>query len=482
MAHILFAASEVFPHIKTGGLADVAGALPPALQALGLDISIVIPAYRRIAEMRSVPPPVVAEFALPEHDAVAKIRASQLHGTDIPLYLVDIPGLFDRDGEPYTDADGNEWPDNPDRFAAFSRVVCAMALGELLPQFKPDAVHCHDWHTGLVPALLADKPQRPATLFSIHNLAYQGVYDRDTFTRLELPERLWHPELLEYYGQFSFLKGGLACADTLLTVSPTYAEEITRPEFGFGLDGLLNWRVNVLHGILNGVDYQLWDPRLDVHIPQHYWLETLSEKVHNKLALQAELGLEVDASAFIVTHVGRLTWQKGSDLIMEALPALLEIPGVQCAFLGSGDPAFAANLKALADAQPSRCAATIGYNEPLAHRLIAGADVFLMPSRFEPCGLTQLYSLRYGTLPIVNPTGGLADTVTEGQTGYVIDEMSAAGLTDCVGRAVDDFRQRPIVWQQLARRGMVSDFSWARSAAEYAAYYQQAITARHQLR
>lgn len=479
---VLFAASEAQPLIKTGGLADVAGSLPLALRQRGVDARLVIPAYpdaiSHAADLREV-----ARFQL--KGQVSPIRLLMAKLKSLPVYLVDAPGLFDRAGNPYVDKEGNNWPDNADRFYLFCQAVCALSLNRAGLNWRPELVHCNDWQTGLVPAMLNGEWNRPTTLFTIHNLAYQGVFDHNTFVRLDLPRELWHHQALEYHGSFSFIKGGLAFADLITTVSPTYAREILTGAFGCGLDGLLRHRADRLHGVLNGIDYQLWDPGNDPCLRQSYDINTLPLKQRNKVALQKQLELEVDADRLLLAHIGRLVPQKGADLILDILPGMLEQHAeVQLVVLGSGERAMEQRLTQASRNYPGRVSTIVGYDEVLAHRIEAAADLFLMPSRFEPCGLNQLYSLRYGTLPLVHATGGLADTVVNTEpstlldgsaTGFSFTPCSSQALWDCLQQALA-FRQRPAIWwEKLQRTAMKQDYSWDRSADRYLQLYQQAM-------
>jgi starch synthase len=480
--NILFAASEAQPLIKTGGLADVAGSLPVALSHFGHDVRVVLPGYPQAIE-RALPLHPAATLQLPGSLEPIQILEGWLGGR-IRLYLIDVPGLFDRPGNPYTNAYGSDWEDNPERFALFCRAIVTIALDHADLNWRPDLVHCNDWQTGLVPALLADEGSRPATLFTIHNLAYQGVFDRAAFDRIRLPEALWSPEGLEFHHYFSFIKGGLAFTDWVTTVSPTYAREILTPEFGYGLEGLLLHRTDRLKGVLNGIDYEEWDPASDPALPQHYDADTFDLKKINKLRLQQEMGLPEDENAFLFGHIGRLVEQKGVDLILGILPGLIKQQNTQLVLLGSGDSRLEQALRAVAEEHPDRVAAFIGYDEQLAHRVEAGCDCFLMPSRFEPCGLNQLYSLRYGTVPIVHRTGGLADTVVDATprnllddkaTGFVFNQPNEGALWRAIERAIEFHRRPPVWWEKLATNGMKQDFSWEASAIHYLEIYRQAI-------
>ncbi|MGE0810498.1 MAG: glycogen synthase GlgA [Immundisolibacter sp.] len=477
---VLLAASEAWPLVKTGGLGDVVGALPGALRGLGVDARLVLPAYP------------AARAALANAEPVAR---SALYGADMTLLRGDLPtggrrrlpvyliatDAFERPGNPYHDADNVDWPDNPARFALFCRAAAALALGHLAPDWCADVVHAHDWQAGLLPAFLSLHPRRPGTVFTIHNLAYQGLVDGDAAAGLGLPAAWWQMDGLEFFGQLALIKGGLAFADRLTTVSPRYAQEIQTPAFGCGLDGLLRHRADVLSGILNGIDTAQWNPATDPALLGRYDAEHFDAKAANKAALQRELGLAVRPQALLVGLVSRLVQQKGIDLLLDALPRLPD--GVQLAVLGSGDAAFVAALRAAAGAQPGRIAFVAGYDEPLAHRIQAGADAFLVPSRFEPCGLTQFYALRYGTVPIVTAVGGLFDTVTDATpahladgsaTGIVCSAPSSAALLAAIVRTHTLYQDdRP--WRQLQRTGMAKDHSWASSAQAYATLYRDLL-------
>ncbi|MEW7981212.1 MAG: glycogen synthase GlgA [Candidatus Sedimenticola endophacoides] len=479
---ILFASSEAQPLIKTGGLADVAGSLPPALSHLGEEVRLVLPAYPTALEQaRELTP--VSSLRIGAYPGEITIHQGTLE-EGVTLYLVEIPGMFDRPGNPYVDGQGNNWPDNAQRFAAFCRVVANIALGQAGLKWLPEIVHCNDWQTGLVPALITGEGNRPASIFTIHNMAYQGVFDRITFDQLQLPPALWSMEGLEFHNNFSFLKGGLAFADWITTVSPTYAGEILTPAFGYGLDGLLEYRKSRLTGVLNGIDYRVWDPAGDPAIAQPYDAQTLKLKAINKQHLQQELGLPRQPEALLIGNIGRLVEQKGVDLILDILPGLMHKENLQVAILGSGDPELERRLTAMADAHPGKIAVHIGYDEALAHRIEAGCDCFLMPSRFEPCGLNQLYSLRYGTVPIVNRTGGLADTVVDATprnllegtaTGFVFDRPQPPALCDCLERVIEFWNRPAMWWEKLVLAGMRQDFSWDSSAHHYRDIYHRAI-------
>ena len=485
MRKILFASSEIHPLMKTGGLADVAASLPIALVEAGEDLRLIMPAYTK--SLAQVPDAEVIATEVIDGMTV-RLLAATLPETTIPLWLVDVPEYFDRAGLPYTDASGQEWEDNPQRFALFCRIIFAVAMDKVGLDWQPDLVHCNDWQTGLVPALLSTEPTPPATVFTVHNLAYQGVYSREVFETLGLPETLWHSENgLEFYGQMSFMKGGLRFADQISTVSPTYAAEICTVEFGCGLEGLLTYRSAALTGILNGIDMAEWNPATDQHLDTSFNKATVRLKVENKTALQKHFGLPTRADVPLFGIISRLVAQKGIDLILEAMTALLaQSQPIQLVCLGSGDPELEQGLKVLRARYPDKVAVEIGYNEPLAHQIEAGVDLFLMPSRFEPCGLNQLYSLRYGTLPIVRDTGGLADSVVDASdenrkqgtaTGFKFSASTAAELTACILRATQLF-QHPRLWRNVVTTAMSQDFSWDKSAKQYLAVYEKASANR----
>ena len=478
---ILFASSEAHPLVKTGGLADVSAGLPRALHELGHDVRLVLPGYLEVKTRHAWQ--ARGSLALPPPFSAAGLLEGRLPGTEVPVWLIDAPLFFDRAGNPYLAPDGHDWPDNHLRFGLFGQAIAALARGEGPTAWRPDIVHCNDWQTGLAPALLAALPERPATVFTIHNLAYQGLFPRRAFDELRLPPSLWHLDALEFYGQLSFIKGGLAFADRLTTVSPTYAKEILTPEYGCGLEGLLAKRARVLSGILNGIDTTLWDPQHDHFIPHPYAPTDRAAKALNTAALRAETGLDAQPALPLFGHIGRLVEQKGVDLLLPALEPLLAGGRAQCVILGSGEPRFERALERLASRYPGRLRVRIGYDEGFAHRIEAGADAFVMPSRFEPCGLNQMYSLRYGTVPIVRRTGGLADTVVdaspealaEGEAnGFVFDEPTASALAVCLERALAAWRQ-PEQWAALIAAGSRLDLGWRHRARQYTELYRELL-------
>lgn len=475
---ILFASSEAYPLIKTGGLGDVAGSLPRALLDLQHDVRLILPAYATaLAQLKHAK--VLTKIS--EGSDTITLHEGRLPGSALKVWLVDAPGYFDRPGNPYLDSNGQPWADNAERFALFCRIVTRLALNQGGLDWTPDIVHCNDWQTGLVPALLSLSGQRPATIFTIHNLAYQGLFPADTVHKLNLPTSWWTHHALEFHDQLSFIKGGLVFADRISTVSASYAREIQTLEFGNGLDGLLRHRSADLSGILNGIDTVEWDPASDPLLENHYDTDDLSGKQTNKLALQAALGLPQKPNTPLIGLVSRLVTQKGIDIIVEAMPSLLKLP-LQFVLLGNGDRNLETALVALAEKHLNKLAVNIGYNETLSHRIEAGADMYLMPSRFEPCGLNQMYSLHYGTVPIVRNVGGLADTVvdTSAKTlaagtanGFVIDTDDSLALVKAVKRALRRYRDKA-QWRQLQVTGMQQDFSWQHSAQEYLDLYRLA--------
>ncbi len=478
---VLFVASEAHPLMKTGGLGDVCGSLPPALAAFGVDVRLLLPAYHD-AVARAGRLKTVARLDIPGIAATVVLREGTLPGTRVKLWLVDFPAAYDRPGNPYVNVHGHPWHDNAARFALLARAAVAVAQGRAGLEWRPDIVHCHDWQSGLVPALLALEKPRPATVFTIHNLSYPGLFTHDHFVTLGLPPALWSHEALEFHGQLSFIKGGLAFADRLTTVSPTYAREIQAPAHGGGLDGLLRHRAAVLSGVLNGIDTVEWNPAHDPRLAKPYSASRLAGKAENKRVLQRAFGLPEGSDVPLIGMVGRLVAQKGFDIALDALPELARLP-VQLVVLGAGEAKLERQMREAASRHAGWFAARIGYDEATAHRIQAGADMFLMPSRFEPCGLSQLHSLRYGTVPIVRRVGGLADTVADADperlaqataTGIVFDGDRPADLVAAVERAVALYRDAK-KWRRLIHTGMRQDFSWRHSAAEYLRLYEQCL-------
>lgn len=480
MRKILFVASEVYPLIKTGGLADVAASLPRALLKLGHDIKILLPAYGSLsAKLDEIGVKELANLSILGHNV--KILQTRLPGSRVTVLLVHTSLFSDRQGNPYCGADGNDWRDNHWRFFLFAKVAEAIALNQANMNWQPDIVHCNDWQTGLVPALLSKATTKPATVFTIHNLAYRGLFSQQAFYELGLPNDFWHHEKLEFYGQLSFIKGGLAFADAITTVSPSYAQEIQTPGFGCGLDGLLRARSQHLSGILNGIDMDEWNPGTDKLIHQTYNRRTINQKNSNKIHLQTQIGLPISEITPMLGFIGRLVEQKGVDLLLNQITQLLTLD-CQLVILGSGISHYEEALLHIAQQHPDKVSLTLGYNETFAHQIEAAADIFLMPSVFEPCGLNQMYSLRYGTLPIVHAVGGLCDTINEepldeiGDTGngFVFHHATANDLHDAIKRALNCYQQ-PDKWKKLQQNAMKQDFSWEKSAKEYESIYEQLL-------
>ncbi|MCI0457046.1 MAG: glycogen synthase GlgA [Gemmataceae bacterium] len=486
---ILCVAPEVDPFAKTGGLADVAAALPKALAQLGHDVRIVLPLYREVKRERFGLGPTAARVAVRVGPATldGRVWEGTLPNSRVPVYLIENASLFDREGL-YQER-GKDFPDNLQRFSFFSQAAL-----RLLPVlgWQPDVVHCHDWQAALACAHLALAPLGSesffapmGTVFTIHNLAYQGLFSDSQWPLASLPQAAFTIEGLEYYRQINCLKGGLVSAAQLTTVSPTYMREIQTPEFGCGLDGVLRRRREDLTGILNGIDPEAWDPQTDPHIASHYSAERPAGKSLCKLALQQRQRLPAEPNAFLIGMVQRLAEQKGIDLFVRAAEALMALP-LQVVILGSGDPAYHEQLTQLAAKFPERLSVALRFDNALAHQIEAGADAFLMPSRFEPCGLNQLYSMRFGTVPIVRKVGGLADTVIDvgpatmadgTATGFVFEEPSAEALVGAVKRALTAFGN-PALWTPLMQNGMRQDHSWDRSARAYVAVYERALQQR----
>ena len=484
MSHpsILFVTSEMAPWVKTGGLGDVAAALPAALQRARHDVRVLIPAYPALrkafpqaallAELPALAP------ALPP----ARLLAAEADG--LPLLLLDCPELFDRPGNPYLDTHGHDWADNGIRFGLLSRVAALLGQPASPLDWRPDVVHLNDWQSALAPAWLHYEGGA-ASVVTVHNIAFQGNFAADLLPALGLPEHAWRFDGVEYHGQLSFLKAGLQLATLISTVSPTYAQEIQDEAFGYGLAPLLRHRAGALRGILNGVDSALWNPAADPALAVPYAANRLAAKRENKRALQNEMDLTVAEDRPLFGIISRLTEQKGLDLVLTLGEGITKLPA-QLAILGSGDKLMEAGFRDLADRFPGQIAVKLGFDEALAHRIEAGADCFLMPSRFEPCGLNQMYSLRYGTPPIVRATGGLADTVIDVSeatladktaNGFVIAEATPHALWLALERATRCWHDRKL-WQRIQQNGMRRDFSWEHAAHDYTTLYRDAIAAR----
>jgi starch synthase len=483
MTRVLHICTEIYPLLKTGGLADVAGALPPALAAQGCDVRMLVPGFPAFLEGID-DRQLVAEIPPRFGASAIRLYSGVLPGSGIKTYVIDAPGLYDRPGNPYSDAKNRAYPDNYRRFALLGWLAAQLAEG-FDPSWSPQILHGHDWHAGLVPAYLKAAEARTGrklagTVFSVHNLAYQGMFPRQTFDELGLPESFFSVYGVEFHGHVSFLKAGLFYSDKLTTVSPTYAREIQSAEQGAGLDGLLGSRASDLVGILNGVDPAVWNPATDPAIASNYDSRSISRKLDCKTALQQETGLNVQNDAPLFGIVSRLTDQKGLNLVLAGLPELLRRGG-QLVLLGSGDAALEKAFQDIALAHPGTVAVQIGYDEEKAHRIIAGSDVVLVPSHFEPCGLTQLYGLIYGTLPLVRRVGGLADSVVDSSleniadglaTGFVFDDFKVGAFLAAVRRAFALYSRRRD-WSQVQRCGMKQQFNWDRAAEKYLSLYQQ---------
>lgn len=476
---VLFAASEIAPLIKTGGLADVSGALPAALRATGVDVRALVPGYS----------PVLAQ--LPQHTVAANFDdlpgfpparlLSGDTGSDVPLLVLDCPSLYQREGGPYQDVDGRDWPDNALRFGLLSKVAAILGSGASPLDWRPDLVHCNDWQTGLAPAYLRFAQGVPSVM-TIHNLAFQGIFPPETLLDLHLPPSSFGINGVEYYGNLSFLKAGLFYADHITTVSPNYAREIQHEPLGFGMQGLLSLRRDNLTGILNGIDTHEWDPADDDFLARKYSAVHMDGKAANKKTLQSRMRLTIDAKVPLLGVVSRFTHQKGLDLLLEIVPRLVELP-VQLAMLGSGDAQLQHAARELSQRYPGKIGVHVGFSEELSHMIEAGADMFVMPSRFEPCGLNQMYSQRYGTPPIVHATGGLVDSVVdctpetlraETASGFVFSGMSANNLFMAICRAIEFYGDHHH-WNALRKICMSKDFRWETSAEAYRDVYRSVL-------
>ncbi len=481
---VLFATSEAYPLIKTGGLADVSGALPNAINHLKQftgDIKILIPGYSAVlAKLKSV-------HAVAKIDVLGQactLISGMMPDSGLAVIAIQNSELYERAGGPYSDENGMDWQDNALRFGVLSRVASLLCSDNSpLPNWLPDLIQCNDWQTGLAPAYmkLVDHSTTKSIL-SIHNLAFQGCFDANWLKALELPAEHFQINGFEYFKQISFLKAGLFYADKLSTVSPTYAQEIQSKQFGFGLEGLLKTRQDDLTGILNGIDTHEWNPASDVHLEKHYSNSRITGKKAVKHALQQQLGLQIDANAPLLGVVSRLTYQKGLDLLPDIIPKLVK-QGCQFAILGSGDKVLEAHFNALAELYPEHVSMNTGYHEHLSHNIMAGSDIFIMPSRFEPCGLNQLYGLAYGTPPIVSLTGGLADSVQDTNemslknntaTGFVVKNVNNASLLVTIERAIKIWQNKK-TWRQIQKNGMQRDISWDSSASTYLALYKKTL-------
>jgi starch synthase len=483
--HVLFLSSEVEPFAKTGGLADVSGALPQSLRHLGLDVRVMMPRYGFINELHGplIPVAETDEISIPVGPVQVPVRLFSSFlpnsGNPVPVYFLANDRFYGRKGLYVDPETATGYPDNDERFILFCRgaLQSTEALG-----WKPDIIHCNDWPTGLVPAYLKtllrerDYYRGTRTVFTIHNMAYQGLFDRAAFVKTGLPSGALAEDGLEAFGQMNWLKAGIVYADALTTVSEKYAEEIQgSDEFGCGLQDVARARRKDLHGILNGVDYSIWDPAVDQLLPRRYDAAGLEGKPENTRALRATLGLPWLDAVPVIGMISRLADQKGFDLLEPIIDLLMALP-LQLVVLGTGEPRYHRMLEAAQRAHPGRIAIRLAFDNTLAHLIEAGSDMFLMPSRYEPCGLNQIYSLRYGTVPVVRATGGLDDTITdvvahpEEGTGFKFTPYDSEALLHTVRQAVAAFADRP-AWQAMMRRGMKKDFSWTASARRYADLY-----------
>jgi starch synthase len=479
---LLSVASEAYPLIKTGGLADVAGALPLALTEQGLDVRTLIPAYPAVLRAAELAGAMV--LPLPEA-AIAQVGEGRLlafEANGMEVLALDLPHFYDRPGTPYLSPEGRDWPDNPLRFAALARVAAEIGL-EGIGHWKPDVVHAHDWQAGLTAAYMhySGKP-RPGTVITIHNIAFAGKFPLTLRQAVHLPLEALDVDGVEFYGMFSMLKAGLQFSDRITTVSPSYADEICTAEGGMGFDGLLRARGDVLSGVLNGIDTKAWNPATDSALAKNFTATKLAPRAANKAAVQAHFGLPQDPNVLMYGVVSRLSWQKGLDVLLQAMPALLRKSN-QLVVLGEGDRALEDGYRAAATANPGRIGVQIGYDEQLAHLMQAGVDSLLVPSRFEPCGLTQLCALRYGAVPLVSHVGGLADTIIDANpmaiasgvaTGIQFHPTSPHGLGSALNRTQALFAEKKI-WTKIQQNGLSTDVSWREPARHYAALYRELV-------
>ncbi len=478
---VLFITPEVHPLNKTGGLGDVSAALPAALRELKVDVRLLIPGYPQVLSGLKYKCKIAEFTAQPPFPSSTLLSARLQSGASasVPVFILDCPTLYQRGGGPYADAAGHDWPDNALRFGLLSKIGAILASDASPLSWHPHIVHCNDWQTGLVPAYLHfHQGKKAASLMTIHNLAFQGVFPADTITQLRLPAASFDINGAEYYGGMSFLKAGLYYSDHIATVSPNYAREIQTAPLGFGMQGLLATRRQEISGIANGIDTTEWNPATDPALVRNYTASNLAAKAANKRALQRLFGLAVDPGIPLFGVVSRLTHQKGYDLLLQVAAQLTEMPA-QLAVLGSGEAVLEQQLAAVAKNNPGKIAVRIGFDERLSHLIEAGADSFLMPSRFEPCGLNQMYSQRYGTPPLVHATGGLIDTVVDcssatladgSASGFLFHDMTPVGFLGAIRRVTIAYNNKS-VWRRLKKNGMTKDFSWRSSAAGYRKIY-----------
>jgi starch synthase len=483
---VLFATPEVAPLIKTGGLADVCGALPAALRAIGVDVRVLVPGYNPVIEQLAQYEVAATLDGLSDFAPALLLSGVRLlSGTmanDVPVFVLDCPGLYQRGGGPYQDTSGHDWADNALRFGLLSKVAAVLGSSASPLSWHPDLVHCNDWQTGLTPAYLHFAKGAVPSVITIHNMAFQGIFPAAMLEKLQLPPSSFNINGVEFYGSLSFLKAGLFYADHITTVSPNYAKEIQQEALGSGLQGLLSTRRDDLTGILNGIDVDEWNPASDKYLARRYSSLHMTRKAANKEAVQSKLGLNLEPAVPLLGVVSRFTQQKGLDLLLEIAPRLTKLP-VQLAMLGTGDALMQKNARDLSHLYPGKIGVMLGFSEELSHQIEAGADMFVMPSRFEPCGLNQLYSQRYGTPPIVHATGGLVDSVVDctaatlkdgTASGFVFSGMTADNLFDAIQRAVDLYHDQR-KWEILCKNCMSKNFSWENSAAAYRAVYLKVL-------
>ena len=488
---VLFLSTEVYPFAKTGGLADVSSALPQALRELGHDVRTLMPKYGFIGEKKQkihlINRLQGIEEKIGDREIVTNIKSSAIltQRTRIQMYLLESEEYFQRMGLYVDPETGKDYEDNDERFLLYAKSAFDLCRRSL---WKPDIIHCNDWQCGLVPALLKgpykDDPffENTKVVFTIHNLAYQGNFPAATFPKLELPQEFFSPDGLEFFGQVSYLKSGIAFSDAITTVSKTYAEEIRTPEYGAGMEGILAKRKRDLHGILNGIDTLVWDPEHDLNIVRHYSIDELEEKEECKKDLCFAMSIPYTPGTPLMGMIARLADQKGLDLLAEIMDKIVEA-GAQLVILGEGDKKYVDLFSKLQKRHPQQIGFHFGFHDNLAHKIEAGSDIYLMPSRYEPCGLNQMYSMHYGTIPVVRKTGGLADTVIDLEeatqrthaTGFAFEKYEPKAFWKAIERALRTYRKEKELWRQMQVHGMKKDFSWNHSAVEYAELYEKVL-------
>jgi len=489
--NILFVSSEVYPYAKTGGLADVSATLPQQLREFGHDVRVIMPKYGFIGEKKQkihiINRLQGMDFQIGDKYVMVNAKSSAIltPRTRVQIYLVESDDYFQRPGLYVDPTTGKEYPDNDERFIIFAQSVFETCKRLL---WKPDIIHCNDWQSGLIPAYLKtmfkDDPffEGTKTVFTIHNLAYQGNFPKESFAKTGLPNELFSPQGMEFYDQLSFMKAGIVCSDLVTTVSEKYAEEIRTPEYGNGMEGILSKRKKDLSGILNGIDLTIWNPQKDTNIVKPFSAENLTNKEECKKDLCFAMGIPYEEGTPVIGVIARLTDQKGLDLIAESMDNILK-SGAQIVILGSGDKKYEDLFAKLAKKNPKQVGLHLGFHDNFAHKIEAGADIFVMPSLYEPCGLNQMYSMHYGTIPVVRATGGLADTVIDVEegtkrnpaTGFTFEKYDAKAFWKALERAIDTYRNDKDTWKQLQVTGMTKDFSWAKSARKYAELYEKVL-------